>query len=435
MRTKFFPINLECYVIIEKMSTKKPADKPAKKPDREDAEAPLDDYCETVGLMEPMCVGEDSRLRGELSELAFELGTKSARFKAMLPQESVASLAELVRAMNCYYSNLIEGHNTHPIDIERALKGDYSNNPETRDLQLEAKAHINVQRWLDSGVLNERLTEPDAVRQIHKRFCEELPDSLLRVTDPKTGASERVVPGEYRRGHVQVGAHIPVSPGAVPRFMVRFNDAYRRLRRSERVIATAGAHHRLLWIHPFADGNGRVARLMSHAMLVEALDTGALWSVARGLARNSERYKSHLAACDQGRRNELDGRGTLSEETLASFSKFFLEVCMDQVDFMEGLMQPKTFRDRVLRWVNNEIDAGDLPKRAGVIVDAVLHRGALPRAELEPLLGVADRTARRIASALLERGVLKAETHKADLKLAFTVGIAKEWMPDLFPEA
>lgn len=44
--------------------------------------------------------------------------------------------------MNCYYSNLIEGHDTHPTDIERALKNDYSNDPRKRDLQLVAKAHI-----------------------------------------------------------------------------------------------------------------------------------------------------------------------------------------------------------------------------------------------------------------------------------------------------
>jgi hypothetical protein len=65
----------------------------------------------------------------------------------------LASLADLVRAMNCYYSNLIEGHDTHPIDIERALKSDYSNDAKKRDLQLEAQAHIAVQKWIDAGGL------------------------------------------------------------------------------------------------------------------------------------------------------------------------------------------------------------------------------------------------------------------------------------------
>ena len=58
--------------------------------------------------------------------------------------------------MNCYYSNLIEGHYTHPVDIERALKDEYSADPEKRDLQLEAKAHIKVQEWIDAGWLKAR---------------------------------------------------------------------------------------------------------------------------------------------------------------------------------------------------------------------------------------------------------------------------------------
>jgi Fic family protein len=65
----------------------------------------------------------------------------------------LASLAGLVRAMNCYYSNLIEGHDTHPVDIERALRNDYSLDARKRDLQLEAKAHIAVQEWIDGGGL------------------------------------------------------------------------------------------------------------------------------------------------------------------------------------------------------------------------------------------------------------------------------------------
>ena len=109
----------------------------------------------------------------------------------------------------------------------------------------------------------------------------------------------------------------PLALGAVPRFLKRFEEVYGRLSKTNAILNAAAAHHRLLWIHPFVDGNGRVARLMSHAMLLETLDTGAVWSVARGLARNVEAYKGHLAACDRTRRNDLDGRGDLSEEALA----------------------------------------------------------------------------------------------------------------------
>ncbi|WP_417488011.1 Fic family protein [Maricaulis sp.] len=394
----------------------------------------LEDRGETIGLMEPLLISETSRHRGALNDLALELATKSAAFKSSLPKEIVSALADLVRSMNCYYSNLIEGHETHPIDIERALQEDYSADPEKRDLQLEAKAHITVQSWIDTGSIAGTESSAASLCEIHRRFCDALPDSLLWVENPDTKEKERVIPGEYRTGYVQVGRHVPVSPGAIPRFMDRFDRAYGALGKSSAIIAAAGAHHRLLWIHPFADGNGRVARLMSHAMLLRSLDTGGLWSVARGLARKVDAYKSHLASCDADRRNDLDGRGTLSEAALSAFTGFFLETCIDQVDFMAGLMQPAALRERVLLWTKNEHDAGRLPAKAGRLMEAILYRGSLPRGELENTLGMADRSGRRVAAELTKAGVLTSQTHKSDLKLAFPARLASAWMPGLFPE-
>src|SRR6202011_6340232 len=150
----------------------------------------------------------------------------------------------------------------------------------------------------------------------------------------------RVIPGELRHRDVKVGTHLTVSPGAVPRFLARFEQVYGRLNKTDAILGAAAAHHRLVWIPPFLDGNGRVARLISHGTLLDALDTGAVWSIARGLARNVDAYKGHLADCDLTRRNDLDGRGHLSEETLTAFTKYFLTTCIDQVTYMEGLMQP-----------------------------------------------------------------------------------------------
>ena len=89
--------------------------------------------------------------------------------------------------MNCCYSNLIEGHDTHPVDIERALKGDYSKDARKRDLQLEAKAHIAVQHWIDTGGLKNTATTTASIIEIHARFCKQLPEDLLWIKDPVRG--------------------------------------------------------------------------------------------------------------------------------------------------------------------------------------------------------------------------------------------------------
>ena len=176
-----------------------------------------------------------------------------------------------------------------------------------------------------------------------------LPEDLLWVEDPATKEKLHVVPGEWRKRDIQVGTHVAISPGALPRFLERFEQVYANVGKTESIISTAAAHHRLLWIHPFTDGNGRVTRLMSHAMMLELLDTGAVRSVARGLARRGNDYKLLLANCDLTRRNDLDGRGTLSEEALAEFTQFFLKVCIDQSAIEIRIFF--AFCDKILRWV------------------------------------------------------------------------------------
>jgi Fic family protein len=384
--------------------------------------------------MEPLLISDTSRHRAGLTDLALELAQRSASFRRSLPESLLTSLASLVRSMNCYYSNLIEGHDTHPIDIERALNGEYSKDAKKRDLQLEAKAHIAVQQWIDDGGLKGRAVTANAIREIHRRFCEHLPADLLWVEDPATKQKIDVIAGQLRHRDVAVSAHIPVSPGAVPRFLRRFEDVYSCLGKTETILATAAAHHRLAWIHPFLDANGRVARLMSHATLLEALDTGAVWSIARGLARNVDAYKGLLATCDQTRRNDLDGRGHLSEENLAEFTRFFLTTCLDQVAFMEGLMQPDQLRARILLWTEEAIRLDGLPPKSGSVLEALLYRGELPRGDAAAIVGTGERQARRVVSALIERGVLLSESTRAPLRLAFPATLAARWVPGLFPE-
>jgi Fic family protein len=403
---------------------------PAKEADR----LAVMDRGENPTAMEPLVLSEASRHREPLSDLAVELAAASSGFRRSLPVGIVGPLAELVRTMNCYYSNLIEGHNTHPVDIERAMKNDYSGDPEKRNLQLEAKAHVAVQRWIDEGGLKGRATTVRAICEIHRRFSELLPEELLVVSDPESGRTVSVAAGELRRDDVKVGRHLAISPGAVRRFMTRFEQVYAVLGRSETILAAAVAHHRLLWIHPFADGNGRVARLMSHGSLLEVLDTGSVWSVARGLARNAADYKQHLMNCDTPRRNDLDGRGALSEEALAEFTKFFLKTCLDQVRFMEQLVQPDRLRDRIVLWTEEEARAGTLPAKSGQVLEAVLFRGELPRGDVPALLSASERAARRVVSALLDRGVLSSESTRAPLFITFPATLAARWMPGLFPE-
>lgn len=384
--------------------------------------------------MGPM-VPEESSSRS-LDDDVLALVAEANRLAGRVHPILLDSIGDLVRSMNCYYSNLIEGHDTHPRDIDRALANDFSTEPKKRDLQKEAVAHIYVQRLIDTG------RDPDAwpasaayASWLHEEFCSRLPPEMLFVVDEKTGARLEIVPGEWRKRDVQVGRHIPPPYEDLPSFMSHFDMAYGSswLTRARQLQTVGAVHHRLLWIHPFLDGNGRVARLMSHA-LFKRLGVGtSLWSVARGLARDEARYKKLLAQADGPREGDLDGRGNLTQRGLIELCRFFLDRSVDQVRFMSGLLDPVTLISRIEIHIEEEVRAKRLHRGSFAVLREAVLCGEVERSKIPTLTGYEERGARNVTAALVDRGMLTAATHRAPLRLAFPVDVAERWFPNLYP--
>ena len=346
------------------------------------------------------------------------------------------SIGDLVRSMNCYYSNLIEGHDTHPRDIDRALANDFSTEPKKRELQLEAVAHIHVQRLIDEG------KDPDVwpataayARWLHREFCERLPPEMLWIDNPDTGARLPIIPGELRERDVIVGRLIPPEPEKLSKFLARFDQAYGAppLSKLRQIQAVGAVHHRFLWIHPFLDGNGRVARLMSHALLKRLGIGTSLWSVARGLARDDARYKALLMAADGPREGDRDGRGNLTQRGLVAFSQFFLDRAIDQVRFMGDLLEPAEMLRRMEIHVEEEMRAKRLPKGSFAVLREAALTGEVERGKVPTLTNYEERAARMVTSALVEKGLLTSTGHRAPLRLGFPADVAERWFPRLYP--
>ena len=371
-----------------------------------------------------------------LEELAIELVARANQLGGQLHADVRASIGDLVRSMNCYYSNLIEGHNTHPREIDRALSDDYSRDPTRRVLQKEARAHIEVQKLIDMGEApSDPPTSPTYLKWVHHEFCRRLPPELLVVRHPSTGREVEVKPGELRDGEVEICRHLPPPAQDVPRFLQRIEEAYdpRRLLPTRRLIAVAAVHHRLLWVHPFYDGNGRVARLVAHAMLLRFGVGSSVWSVARGLARSVERYKTSLMLADEPRHGDLDGRGALSESRLREFCQFFLEACIDQIKFMESLLQPTELLRRMKLFVDDEVSAQRLPRGSLALLREALLAGSVERGRAAELTGYQERRGREILAALLKVGLLVSTGPRAPVHLGFPLEVAERWFPRLYP--
>ncbi len=329
-------------------------------------------------------------------------------------------------------------------DIERALARDYSGDPATRALQLESQAHIEVQRLIEARLAEEPAPEictADFIRWIHREFYERLPDDF-RVVKSESGSPDRIEPGEFRKKGVSVGRHGAPWFEKLPEFMARFGEAYEpaHLAPLQRVIASAASHHRLAWIHPFLDGNGRVARLFTHAYLIKTgLDGHRLWMVSRGFAKFRDNYMSALAAADSGRHGDLDGRGNLSAKELGNFCTFFLQIALDQVEFMASLLDLDSMHFRLVDfadyWCRETRDKflRSLATRIGNLLSYLFHRGQLTRMEAASILGIPERTARNVVKRLLAEKILASDGPHRPLRLGFPISVTEFYFPKLYP--
>lgn len=415
---------------------------------------------ETVQRIEPARLEHPGE---ELVDTIAALAAASATLGRTLKPLTASSLRALVRIMNSYYSNLIEGNHTlprdieqavavmqrspadaaqtRPVEIEQALGGGLNEDTRRRNLQMEAAAHVRVQEEVDRLALSGLLPEPaspDFIRLLHHSFYANAPPEMLRAEG--SGRTWVMVPGEWRTApeqDVAVGLHIPPSSERVPDFMAYFAERYRTeaMGRSARIIAVAAAHHRFNYIHPFPDGNGRVSRLMSHALAYKAdIAAHGLWSVSRGLARGLESrsdYKRMMNHADMPRQGDRDGRGNLSEAALSDFVLWFLKTCLDQVTFMSGLFDLDNLVDRLHRYV---AERGDLKPESTRILDQTLLRGELDRGDIASVTGLPERSARRVLTDLLATGLIASDTPKGKLSLRFPVEAADRLFPRLFLE-
>jgi Fic family protein len=353
--------------------------------------------------------------------------------------ETRQAVADLVRSMNGYYSNLIEGHRTRPADIEAALAHQFSTQPQRRELQLLHYAHLETQLELERRLRDEPeidFLSPEFICWLHGKFYSFLPESLRQVTN-QDGKTYPVKPGELRDYDVHVGIHLAPAFGSLDKFLARFREfygPYRTTTTPEAVIAAMAAHHRLAWIHPFGDGNGRVTRLLTHAWLTRiGLGANGLWTISRGLARNLDQYKEALAAADNKRLNDYDGRGYLSERRLTEFCTFMIDQALDQTKFMHGLLDFRQLEKRLIAYCSVAEQAKELPKRSGLLLRDVMLRGSIPRGDAARILNVSARTAQTVTRDLLSKGLMKSPSPKGQLTIGFPGFICPTLFPDLYP--
>ncbi|CAN5903822.1 Fic family protein [soil metagenome] len=344
---------------------------------------------------------------------------------------SRATIRERVRSMNSYYSNRIEGQGTHPLNIERALKEDFSDKPDVAKLQRIALAHIEAERELE-----QRVSEGGAPMSM--AFLIDAHSALYsRISEDERRTKEGLIiePGIIRNHEVVVGKHLPPIASSLPRFHARLDEVFNHTRAWDmQLIHIACLHHRAAWVHPFADGNGRAVRLQSHGALWPLSD--GLWSPNRGLARNVDDYYAKLINADALRRGDGDGRGNLSTKGLLEWVDYFLDICADQVGFMKKMLELEGIKQRIQGFIFfKESQDKAIRQEAILPLYHLFAAGPLTRKEFAQMTGLGERTARSLMSKLLQEGLMVSDSIYGPVRWGLPLNSMQFLFPDLYPEA
>ena len=353
-------------------------------------------------------------------DLVADLAAAAGALSNVVHPRAERAFGDLVRIMDTHYSNRMAGHEADPRDIARALVYDFSTDPRRRHLQEEAGAHVRVLAVVDNLAAATRVPEPASrafLCWLHHDYYLHAPEEMLRL--PVAGREVVMAPGQWRNRpeHDQLlnGDRKTPAFAALGEVMAYFETRYKfeGLGTSARTLAIPAAHHRLDAVHPFPEGNGRVTRLMSHAMLMKAgLGARGLWSLSRGLALGLEERSEYPQA--------------LASDNLESFVQWFLRVCLDQVAFMTRLFKPAELAPRLKKLVHQ---SGMMRVEAVPLLEEALVRGEITAAEAPRLSGLAERHARRTIEDLQRAGLLAAETADGPLSLRFPM----QYLDLLFP--
>ena len=390
----------------------------------------MTDLYDSIRWLEPLLFDP---IPADMVEMADQMLTLKGRLEGLYPGETAERIGQLLQLTNSFYSNLIEGQYTEPKVIEQQARIKRS----AKQLTEIATSHIYVQRALermidrDGGPEWSEMFSVSLLSLIHRGLFRDASEQELKIE----GLDTPMVPGQLRKIDVSVGQHDAPAYPVVRPMLERMQVVYGRLADPRyRLIATLAYHHRMAWVHPFPDGNGRVVRMITHLQLLKLGLASPLWSLSRGLAREQEAYYQHLALADQHRQGDLDGRGQLSLKALQAFVRFMLRTCIDQMTYMLEALDRDALRARLERAVAFDerfIAAGVKPQTARAL-HILITQGAVLRNDFKVYMGLGERTAITQLKQLVQLGVVDSPSPKSRLiHPGFPVWFAQLIFPDL----
>jgi Fic family protein len=314
------------------------------------------------------------RLRGELAV-------------STTPPGVFFELHSLFQFLSSVISARIEGNHTTLVD---ALSGAEAARRHTVDDRMREILNVTAAMdWIDEVIADQPITHA-FLRQLHELAVRDLDREGDRT------------PGQYRSVDVEIAgaSHVPPAGFSVQADMDQLVDFINSdVPPQFQLTHVALAHHRFVWIHPFGNGNGRVSRLLSYAMLAKhgfvspigmrAVNPTAVFGVAR------EQYYAGLAGAD-----DLSDKGSIA------WSEFFLDGLLRDLERAHKLQDVSFVRERlVVPALDKFVASGRITARDRDVLVTVFDRVEARAGDLEPLLPGSPSVRSQALRPLIERGL------------------------------
>jgi len=312
-------------------------------------------------------------------------------------------LKELFELLTSIMSARIEGNRTSLLDaVTGAIEGRQAEgipNDGVEEILNVQRGMIFVEQQATEGPLTHGL-----VRELHRIVV----DGLRREGD--------LTPGAYRRGEVTIGQseHRPPFPTDVLSDMSQLLDfANEDVEPHKQLLQTAIAHHRFLWIHPFGNGNGRVARLLTYAMLMRQgfVSTTSYRAINPTAVFGADRsgYYDNLALADR-----------LDDDGLIAWCTYVLQGLNADLERLSSLRDDAFVTGRLLRPAIDRLhDSGRLTARERDALRIVAGRSIVKAGDLESAFPGSRATRSHAIRRLHDRGLLAHADGPRSYRLVF----------------
>lgn len=315
----------------------------------------------------------------EVERLRSEIGTGD------IPIDTYTELHLLFDTVMSVISARIEGNHTTVYDALEQI-----DQAAPSDSLREIQNIVQAAQFIDTLRPEEPITHA-LIRELHARTV----GDLIREGDPH--------PGSYREVDIAItnSTHTPPSWVLVHAEMTELLDFVNTARPPhEQMLQVALAHHRFVWIHPFRNGNGRVSRLLTYAMLRRTIFASGGHSSLNPTAVFGNDREAYIAA--------LEAADDLSEAGTTAWASFFAHGIRDDLARLVAFEQSDYVNDALIRPALAGLQRdGALTSAEEAALDLVATLGVVKAGDLqEALPGSASARSRTIGS-LLDRGLLR----------------------------